>query len=109
MKKIHTYMRSAAPVALCTLVLLLLVSVLSPVPGRSLAASSGEYGLFWWTVDGGGGPSRGDAYTLSETAGQAEAGAPMRAGNYSVSGGFWGGGGAGDHSVYLPLVVRFSP
>ena len=37
-------------------------------------AQVGGYNLGWWTVDGGGGDSRGGAYALSGAAGQLDAG-----------------------------------
>jgi len=44
----------------------------------------------WFSVDGGGGTSRGGPYTLSGTIGQPEVGA-MNGGAYTLEGGFWPG------------------
>jgi hypothetical protein len=43
---------------------------------------------------------------LGGTIGQADAGT-LNGGGYTLGGGFWGGGVViGQHSIYLPLVVR---
>jgi len=44
------------------------------------------------------------SWPLSGTVGQPETGA-MSGGNYTLAGGFWGGG-AIQYSLYLPVVVR---
>ena len=57
-----------------------------------LAASSlgaQNFGIDWFTVDGGGGASAGGAYTMSGTIGQPDAGT-LSGGTYSLVGGFWG-------------------
>jgi hypothetical protein len=47
------------------------------------------YILDWFTLDGGGGTSRGGAYAATGTIGQPDAGR-MSGGQYSLIGGFWG-------------------
>lgn len=66
----------------CLLGLLLLVD-----GATRLAAQN--YAIDWFTVDGGGGTSSGGGYVLSGTIGQPDAGGPMTAGSYSLTGGFW--------------------
>ncbi len=90
--------------------LVLYISILSLallVVGFPALAQSGSFDLSWWTVDGGGGTSTGNGYTLSGTIGQPDTGV-MAGGSYSLAGGFWGGGGltAGAYDIYLPLVRR---
>ena len=68
-----------------------------------VALAAGHYDLSWWTVDGGGGASRG-VYTLYGTVGQPDAGA-MTGEVYTLTGGFWGGVIETRHS-YLPLMRR---
>jgi hypothetical protein len=80
------------------LLVLLIPSILVP----SLAQAQ-NYALTWWTVDGGGGTSSGDGYTLSGTIGQPDAGI-LSGGNYILSGGFWGNGS--QHFIHLPLILR---
>jgi hypothetical protein len=66
------------------------------------------FNLSWWTVDGGGGTfSTGDDYTLGGTIGQPDAGV-MQGGDYTLGGGFWGGGELQTpySYVYLPITVR---
>jgi len=63
--------------------------IISALFALSLAATQAQYSIDWFTVDGGGGTSTGGVYTVSGTIGQPDAGA-MRAGNYSLVGGFWG-------------------
>jgi len=84
-----------------TIVLLLPVTV-------TLAQSGGGYDLSWSSVDGGGYTfSSGGAYTLGGTVGQPDAGL-LSGGNYTLGGGFWGGGAAAamEYEIYLPLVLR---
>jgi len=74
--------------------------------GAALAA--GSYDLSWWTVDGGGGSSSGNGYTLNGTLGQPEAGTLASGGEYTLAGGFWHGGAAvtAEMNVYLPVMVK---
>jgi len=63
------------------------------------------YSLDWWTVDGGGQTEPdGAGYTLSGSIGQPDADV-WSGGSYTLSGGFWGGGGV-QYTVYLPVVLR---
>ena len=77
------------------------------IVGIALAASNG-FTIPWWTVDGGGGTSQGGDYTVSGTIGQHDASDEMSGGDYTVVGGFWGGGltPPSPNMVYLPLVLR---
>jgi hypothetical protein len=72
----------------------------------ALAQVGGGYDLSWNHV-GPGGTSSGGEYSLSGTAGQADAG--LHAGGmYLLGGGFWGGGALTrqPYEEYLPLVLR---
>lgn len=51
--------------------------------------ASGQYGIDWVTVDGGGGLSAGGQFSVSGTIGQPDAGV-LSAGRFSLYGGFWG-------------------
>ena len=75
--------------------------------GAGLVARASEgFGISWWTVDGGGDTSTGGDYVLRGTAAQPDAGL-LRGGDYSLYGGFWGGGSAGaSWDVFLPVVLR---
>ncbi len=92
--------------ALLASLALLLVAALSSAAGP-------PYHIDRWTVDGGGGPLNGGGYTLSGTAGQADAGQVLSGGGYALGGGFWAGGEAAsgpmDHHVFLPAVLRGAP
>jgi hypothetical protein len=57
----------------------------------------------WHSVDGGGGVSQGNTFTVRGTAGQPDAGVSSGV-TYTVRGGFWGMATAG-HTVYLPVVL----
>jgi hypothetical protein len=74
-----------------------------------VAQSGGDYDLSWNTVDGGGATfSIGGDYTLGGTIGQPDAGA-MGGGDYSLSGGFWGGIVSvveEFYHIYLPLILK---
>ena len=84
------------------LVLLLIVFV------SGMALASASYDISWWTVDGGGGTSTGNGYTLNGTLGQPDAGTLSTGGGYILASGFWHGGVAvlPNTSIYLPLLVR---
>ena len=78
------------------------------VAGVVLAAPQ-VFDLSWWTVDGGGGTSMGETYTLEGTIGQAEAGYQMTGGEFTLAGGFWGVGGVAprpERDVYLPIISK---
>jgi hypothetical protein len=67
-----------------------------------------NFDLSWWTVDGGGSTiSTGGIYTLGGTIGQPDAGL-LAGGDYTVGGGFWGGGElqTPPRFIYLPITVR---
>ena len=85
---------------LVALVILLLL-------GASLVARASEgFDISWWTVDGGGDNSTGGDYILRGTAAQPDAGF-LRGGDYSLYGGFWGGGPAeASWEIFLPVVLR---
>ncbi len=71
----------------------------------ALARPAADYGLPWFTVDGGGGESGGGVYVLHGTVGQADAGAEMSGGDYVLWGGFWTGGRTPRY-IFLPLLLR---
>jgi hypothetical protein len=54
-----------------------------------LPANSQPYSIDWFTIDGGGGTSKGGVFSVSGTIGQPDAG-KMSGGNFTVNGGFWG-------------------
>jgi len=73
--------------------------------GIVLARPDGEYDLTWSTVDGGGYTfSTGGGYQLGGTIGQPDAGT-LSGGDYTLSGGFWGGIEY-FFRVYLPLIFK---
>jgi len=90
------------PWTVFTLVLVLIIFV------SGLALAAGSYDLSWWTVDGGGGTSSGNGFTLNGTLGQSDAGSLASGGGYSLAGGFWHGGVAisPEAKIYLPLLVK---
>ena len=65
--------------------ILVVLFLLMVVPGF------GDYELSWYTIDGGGGRSRGGAYELMGTIGQPDAAYSAGSG-YELLGGFWPGG-----------------
>jgi hypothetical protein len=48
-----------------------------------------SYSIDWYKISGGGGTSTNGQYSVNGTVGQADAGATMSGGNYSLTGGFW--------------------
>ena len=97
------------------LVLLLIVSVLLLVSvSLVFAQGGGNFGLTWWTVDGGGHTSSGGDYAISGAIGQPDAG-EMSGGAFGLSGGFWNASilisgveapASGTRRIYLPLILR---
>ncbi|MFW5713667.1 MAG: hypothetical protein ACOCYU_03265 [Brevefilum sp.] len=82
------------------LLILLLVLMIAGVLVTNVSASTnGDYGIDWWTVEGGGGTSEGGDYSLSGTIGQPDAGVSS-GGIYALSGGFW-------RSSYLYIFPLF--
>ena len=87
-------------------ILFLLFLVLTSVlVGTALASSGGDYELFWWTVDGGGGTSSGGDYEVSGSIGQPDAG-EMSGGDYALTGGFWAHFLGWLYELFLPLIMR---
>ncbi len=90
-----------------TLLILAILCLALLAGGEATQAQGGEYGLSWWTVDGGGTTSARDgSYTLNGTIGQHDAG-ELSDGSYILGGGFWGGGvGATMRIMYLPVIMK---
>ncbi|MFN2243357.1 MAG: hypothetical protein ACK2U2_13790 [Anaerolineae bacterium] len=86
----------------------LIVAALVLLAAVSLAsAQTGEWELAWFTIDGGGGTSSsGSGYAVAGTIGQPDAGT-LLGGAYALQGGFWQPATrAGDHLLYLPVILR---
>jgi len=89
-----------------------LICILLIVIGATALASAKESGglsISWWTVDGGGGTSYGESYSLSGTTGQPD-NRQMTGGAYTLEGGFWNNQIQGisplTQNSYLPLITR---
>ena len=68
------------------------LTILLVVAAAALAprTASAQYAIDWWTVDGGGAMNAsGGAFTLSATAGQADAGTVGTPAGFQILGGFW--------------------
>lgn len=88
---------------LVTSCVLFLLGALLLVP--LVSAQTGEgYDLTWSSLDGGGGQSSGNGYTLNSTIGPFDAGT-LIGGEYTLSGGLWNGIPA-EYRVFLPLLLR---
>lgn len=70
------------------------------------AQTGGSYDLSWFTVDSGGGASRGGSYALIGTAGQPDAGMTLSGGTYTLVSGLWPGGSSTIPGIYLPVILR---
>ena len=64
-------------------------AVLTAAAAFTTCAQAQNYGIDWFTIDGGGGTSTGGVFAISGTIGQPDAGV-MSGGQYSLNGGFWG-------------------
>ncbi|MBU0702706.1 MAG: hypothetical protein KKC18_02440 [Chloroflexi bacterium] len=87
---------------------LLILAALLLITGAVVAQTGGGYDLTWWTVDVGVGTVAGGGYTLTGTAGQPEPGPALSGDGFTLTSGFWPGGGgiASVAKIYLPLVQR---
>ena len=84
------------------LIILICATALASLAMAAGAPQAGGYELAWYTVDGGGGAATGGGYSLSATAGQADAGV-LLASSYRLQGGFW----SGDvFQLFLPTLRR---
>jgi hypothetical protein len=91
-----------------TLIRLLAIGAIATLilAARAAVVAQTGYELNWWTVDGGGGASTGEAYALGSTAGQPDTGTAT-GGDYALSGGFWAGTGPDlSHQSFLPAAAR---
>ena len=94
----HFTTTSLAMLLLVALACLLVVSAV-------LAATSDDYDLSWWTVDGGGQTFSSDGrYSLGGTTGQPDAGI-LEGVDYTLVGGFWSGAKV-EYLLRLPLALR---
>jgi hypothetical protein len=85
---------------------LMAASVIQAAPD----SPAGGLSIPWWTVDGGGGTSKGGQFALSGTAGQPDA-TTMSGGPYTLGSGFWnvrinGVSGSLGTNLYVPFVGR---
>jgi hypothetical protein len=97
MKKIHLALLSVVIFILCFL-------LISPAARAVFDA----FEVSWWTADSGGEQTASGAYNLQGVAGQPDAGF-LQGGNYSLAGGFLGGGFTSppfQKYLYLPFVTR---
>ena len=61
------------------------------VLAASASTAHAQLSIPWFTIDGGGGTSTGDGFTLSGTIGQPDAGPAMVGGAFALTGGYWSG------------------
>jgi hypothetical protein len=89
------------------MVLFFTILIIPAFFGFSTAQAEGGYEINWWTVDGGGGESTGEGYTLKGTIGQPDAGY-LEGGEYALHGGFWRKGISTfvEYLISMPLVLR---
>jgi hypothetical protein len=74
--------------------------------GAALAAPN-TFSIPWWTVDGGGGTSQVGDFAVSSTIGQPDTSPLMSGGDFTIVGGYWGGGALlAQNQLYLPIVTR---
>ena len=87
-----------------TILLAILACVLL-VTGVALAAPPPGHEILRHVTGGGGGRVEQGVYTLDYTIGQPVVGTDS-AGALGLCSGYWCGGAAGAHEIYLPLVLR---
>lgn len=71
----------------------------------ALAQVSAAFDLSWHVVGSGGGQMGGPGHSIAGTIGQPVVGT-MGGSGHTLCSGFWCDGGAVEHRIYLPLVVR---
>jgi hypothetical protein len=75
----------------------LLALALSAVAAALAPGSRADFDIPWWSIDGGGEMwTAGGDFELSGTIGQPDAGAVMTGGDFTLTGGFWAAGPAGE-------------
>jgi hypothetical protein len=84
---------------------LAIAGAIVPATAAPAIAASDAAAVDRWTVDGGGGRSQSSEYTLTGTAGQADAGVSS-GGNFTLAGGFWGGYPPAQGKVYVPILRK---
>ena len=97
--------RLLSPPLLFRLAAMLLVTLI--ITGLAISTSTAKFGpsysVAWYTIDGGGGISTGDTYSLMGTFGQPDAGMHSGTG-YALTGGFWAW--MWRYLGFLPLIKR---
>ena len=89
------------------LVILFLAGLMTLILVSVVLASPQAFDLSRWTVDGGGGSISGGNFTLSGTIGQPDTSPLMNGGDFTIVGGYWGGGAMfAQNKQYLPIVTR---
>lgn len=66
------------------------IAALCLILSAAVMAQAQSYSINWYSIDGGGGVSKGGPYVLSGTIGQPDA-SISTGGSYSLQGGFWAG------------------
>ena len=89
------------------LMILFLAGLLPIILVSAVLAAPQAFDLSWWTVDGGGGTSSSGDFALSGTIGQPDTSPLMSGGDFTIVGGYWGGGALlAQNQLYLPIVTR---
>ena len=89
------------------LIIFTLAGLLAIILVSVVLAAPQAFDLSWWTVDGGGGSSEGGDYALSGSIGQPDTSPLMSGGDFTIVGGYWGGGALlAQNQLYLPIVTR---
>lgn len=87
-------------------IILFLLLLFAPAQMSTDAAPAhSDYGIRWWTIDGGGAMSSGGGYVLMGTIGQADAFATLQGDGYSLEGGYWPGADPGNF-IFLPMMQK---
>lgn len=87
--------------------ILIVLICLGLLSGGVVWASTQQFDVAWWTVDGGGGTSTDGRFAISGTIGQGDAGTAVSNERYTISGGFWQlENTAPSEKIYLPIARR---
>lgn len=89
------------------LVILFMAGLLALILVSVVLAAPQAFDLYRWTADGGGGTSSSGEFALSGTIGQPDTSPLMSGGDFTIVGGYWGGGAMfAQNKQYLPIVTR---
>lgn len=97
------FLKQKIAIVWITAIIVLLVSFES-----AMVLAGESFNIAWWTMDGGGGLSQGDTFSVNGTIGQSDAGI-MVGEQYVLQSGFWIAANPSNSLLFLPVVSNSTP